>query len=202
MIKYHLQLIVILTFLSGVVYLWRGGKNIVLSQVTTTPIIEIDDSQSSTDSATVEKEENIFEEEVAGVATGEADILPSVDLLPLKERRMNKNIKVNKQTRHSCAAENFIVDISLKKTEKAKILLKKKEVTSGKLEIGNLPAGIDVFFSQNKDYVTLVNEKSRYVELEISKQDGAQKGSFNLPIFYLDDDSQETTVCQIGVVNL
>ncbi len=122
-------------------------------------------------------------------------------LPPLKERKLNKHPVIAAGAKHNCRAENFKIDISGRTSAQARIALGGKKVRSGEIEIGSLPLGIDIQFSENRDYLRGVSQNDGAFNLEISNQEGSQKGNFSIPILYTDKESGQTTVCQINVIN-
>jgi hypothetical protein len=72
---------------------------------------------------------------------------------------------------------------------------------AGEIEIGSLPFGIDILFSQNRDYLHGVFEKDSALDLEIMNQEGSQKGNFSIPIIFTDKERNQTTVCQMNIIN-
>jgi hypothetical protein len=120
---------------------------------------------------------------------------------PLKERILNKDFRIAQKAAYRCDAENFRIDISGRISAQARILLGGKEVQLGELEIGSLPIGVDILFSQNRDYLHEVSQNDSAFDLEIVNQEGSQKGSFSIPILYTDRESNQITICQINIIN-
>ncbi|MCX7616316.1 MAG: hypothetical protein N2Z68_02915 [Patescibacteria group bacterium] len=114
---------------------------------------------------------------------------------PLKERRVEKIINLTRDAVISCDSEPFSILIQEGNSYKVNMSLDGK--TLKKLEIGDLPLGIDVTFEENSDY--LVQTDKNTLTLNIKVQKGAQKGNFNIPVVYESDSF--TTVCQINVIN-
>ncbi len=161
----------------------------------------ISETESETISTT---EENITQEE-AEESVSEEIVLPPEPVLPpkppLKERKINKNFNLSKEASHRCEAETFVVDISGKQSAQARIIFSGKKVNFGEIEIGNLPLGIDIKFLNNQDYLHLVSANDDAFDLEIINQEGSSKGSFNIPILYTDKETNQTTICQINIIN-
>jgi hypothetical protein len=119
----------------------------------------------------------------------------------MSRARCGKTNKIAQKAAHRCDAEIFRIDISGRVSAQARILLGGKKIQSGEIEIGSLPIGIDILFSQNRDYLRGVSQNDGAFDLEIVNQEGSQKGSFSIPILYTDRVSNQITVCQINIVN-
>jgi len=120
---------------------------------------------------------------------------------PLKERALNRDFRIAQKAAHRCDAEIFRIDISGRVSAQARILLGGKKVQSGEVEIGSLPIGIDILFSENRDYLHGVSQNDGAFDVEIVNQEGSQKGSFSITMLYTDRESNQITVCQINIVN-
>lgn len=112
----------------------------------------------------------------------------------LKERIINREIKIKNSERISCKIEPFSIYLNENEVRQVKILLNSKNTK--KLEIGNLPPGIDIIFASNKDYQ--IQTDSNELILNISREINSVKGNFNLPIIFNSDDA--TVICQINVI--
>ncbi len=119
---------------------------------------------------------------------------------PLKERKLEKRIIVDKNAWHGCEAVNFTVDISNKNSAIVELNLNGKRDSLEDLEIGSLPYGIDITFLTNTNYSWSPAKSDNVAVLQIVNQVGSQKGNFSIPIIYQSGNS--TAVCQINVVNL
>jgi len=131
----------------------------------------------------------------------ETNNLPLLSKPQLKSHFLNKKVEISKASPHRCEADNFTINISNKTSASLKILLKGKKVQRGELEIGNLPYGIDITFTQNQNYLQQISQNDNVLDLKIINQEGSQKGSFNIPILYTDKENNQTTVCQINIIN-
>ncbi len=134
------------------------------------------------------------------------EIVPSPELSPpnlppLKERVLNKNFRIAQTAAHRCNAETFRIDVSGKTSAQARIMLGGKKVQSGEIEIGSLPLGIDIQFSDGRDYLRGVSQNDGAFDLGITSQNGSEKGNFSIPILYTDKETNQTTICQINIIN-
>jgi hypothetical protein len=113
---------------------------------------------------------------------------------PLKARKFEKIINIKNPDNLSCSADQFSINIKEGETKFVNFKLKGEGIKN--LEIGSLPAGIDIVFSENNDYQISTN--SDIVQLKIYRQKGSEKGNFSLPIIFSSKDS--TIICQINVI--
>ncbi len=120
---------------------------------------------------------------------------------PIRSRTLNKNFRIVQESAYRCDAESFKIDLSGKASAQDKITLGGKKIQSGEIEIGSLPTGVDIQFSNNEDYLYKLSASDNILDLKIVNQEGSQKGSFSVPIFYTDNENNQTTVCQINIVN-
>ncbi len=121
----------------------------------------------------------------------------------LSVRHFEKTVDIDKHAGHSCRAEQFRIDVSNQEfVETRLIITNSKAFVSGELEIGSLPDGIDIRFSESGDYVYHVAPNDTEVGISMVTQVGAQKGDFTIPIFYTQrGDLDSSVVCQINIVN-
>ncbi len=118
---------------------------------------------------------------------------------PLKEHKLEKQIILDENAQPGCQATNFTIDISNKNSAIVELDLNGKRDSFEDLEIGSLPLGIDIIFLNNADYSWSPSKSDNTAVLQITNQDGSQKGSFSIPIIYTKGNS--TTICQINIVN-
>ena len=170
-----------------------SGWPLVLAEETTTTT-----APTSTDEITVQQQ--IDEESTPEDITLPQEPAP-LPKPPLKERVINRYFRIAQEAAQRCDAEIFRIDISGGVSAQARILLGGKKVQSGEIEIGSLPIGIDILFSENRDYLHGVSQNDSAFDLEIVNQEGSQKGSFSIPILYTDRESNQITVCQINITN-
>jgi hypothetical protein len=153
-----------------------------------------EEEQSSENSDTLDEE---------GVSLSVAVIeeLQVAQTEPLKERKVEKIVNLDKDAYHKCNIEPFQIDISNRQTAFVHILLEKGKIQgSEEIEIGSLPIGIDLLFSKNEDYLYRPQIDESSLDVEITNQPGSQKGNFSIPIIYTSGNS--TTICQINIINL
>jgi hypothetical protein len=157
-----------------------------------------EEEQSSENSDELDEEVN---EEGGSLSVPVIEELQVVQPEPLKERRVEKIVNLDKNATHKCNAEPFRIDISNRQMAFVHILLEKGKIQgSEEIEIGSLPIGIDLTFSKNKDYLYRPQIDEESLEIEITNQSGSQKGNFSIPIIYTNGNS--TTICQINIINL
>lgn len=152
--------------------------------------------EQSTQDEQVIEEESIFEEEpiLSDFFQTNLFFFP-----PLKERKLEKKIQIDKNAFHSCAVNNFTIDISGQKQLTVELRLEGMRSDFEHLEIGSLPLGIDITFLSNADYNWQPQKDQEATVLQIINQEGSQKGNFSIPIIYQSGNS--TTICQINVIN-
>ena len=128
------------------------------------------------------------------------DTREEVVIEPRREVEIEKENIDYTNTSDSCKADPFLVDISngMKTTTIYTIDTKSRETTR-KIQIGDLPQGVDVRFGSNNSYSKNVKDGETKFILEIKKEEGDQKGSFNIPIIYTVGESK--VICQISVSN-
>jgi hypothetical protein len=113
---------------------------------------------------------------------------------PLKIRKFEKIINIKNTDNLSCSTDQFSINISEGETKFVNFKLKGERIKN--LEIGSLPAGIDIVFAENNDYQISTNDD--IVQLKIYRQRGSEKGNFSLPIIFSSKNS--TIICQINVI--
>ncbi|MCJ7804412.1 hypothetical protein MUP35_01625 [Patescibacteria group bacterium] len=148
-------------------------------------------------------EEVTEEPEVNEESAGEQMIQLAEPLLPpkppLKKRKLNKSVKIEKNANYNCSVEPFRVNLVNANQALVKLRFQNPEIES-EIEIGSLPLGIDVVIAKNKDYLYQPQLNEQVLNLEITKQEGAQEGSFSIPILY-SKNKNSTIICQINVIN-
>ncbi len=150
----------------------------------------------------IQEEEEVVQEEIEENIQEQIVVFQEPPRPSLKERKINKNFNISRQTPHRCEVENFSIDISGRQSVQVKLIFSGKKVNFGEVEIGNLPLGIDIKFSSNQDYLQTISSNDVFLVLEILNQEGSQKGNFNIPIIFTDKEKNESTICQMNVVNL
>jgi hypothetical protein len=144
-----------------------------------------------------EEQEEIIEEDYTEITGRDEPLQPQPP--PLKERRPQKPVRFDKNARHSCAANNFTVNISGQSLAIAELKLEGGRSDIENLEIGSLPLGIDITFLNNSDYEYRPQISDNAAVLQIINQPGSQKGDFNIPIIF--KSGNLTTICQINTIN-
>lgn len=145
-------------------------------------------------------------EEISEPVDQEESLSPSVVVQvsvppPLLARKLKKSISIDAQATHSCGLELFKVDISGQASATGRMILNPDADVPYEAEIGSLPAGIDLTFSQNGQHsISLGHEKS--LDLDIVSQPGSQKGDFNILLIYVQKGARDSSVvCQMNIVN-
>jgi hypothetical protein len=113
---------------------------------------------------------------------------------PLKIRKFEKIINIKNLDNLSCSTDQFSINIKEGETKFVNFKLRGEGIKN--LEIGSLPAGIDIVFVENNDYQISTNND--IVQLKIYRQRGSEKGNFSLPIIFSSKNS--TIICQINVI--
>jgi hypothetical protein len=118
-------------------------------------------------------------------------------------RTYNKKIFVNKDAKHTCEAEFFKVDLSDRDSATNTILLTKEADVQYEIEVGSLPEGYDMKFSNNSKYEKIIGLGDDSTDITIQKKSKASKGNFTIPIIYTQKGVFDSSViCQMNIVNL
>jgi len=149
-------------------------------------------SDNAKTSEIIEPEETTTVEEAASATTTEESKLIFQE--PLKIRKFEKMINIKNFDDLSCSADQFSINIKEEETKFVNFKLKGEGIKN--LEIGSLPAGIDIVFAENNDYQISTN--SDIVQLKIYRQRGSEKGNFSLPIIF--NSKNSTIICQINII--
>lgn len=123
---------------------------------------------------------------------------------PLSEltRVYEKEIFVNKDAKHHCEAEFFSVDMSQKESTINTIFFTKESEIPYEIEIGSLPIGVDIRFSENNSYYKNLGSTEESIDISIIKDNNALKGNFTVPIIYTQKGLFDSAViCQINIIN-
>jgi hypothetical protein len=152
-----------------------------------------EEGNSAETSQIIEPEEETTKVEEAVPATTTEESKPILQE-PLKIRKFEKIINVKNLDDLSCSADQFSVNIKEGETKFVNFKLKGEGIKN--LEIGSLPAGIDIVFAQNNDYEIYTNDE--IVKLKIYRQKGSEKGNFSLPIIF--NSKNSTIICQINII--
>jgi hypothetical protein len=113
---------------------------------------------------------------------------------PLKVRKFEKIINIKNTDNLSCSADQFSINIKEGETKFVNFKLKGEGIKN--LEIGNLPAGIDIVFAENNDYQISTNKD--IVQIKIYRQRGSERGNFSIPIIF--NSKSSTIICQINII--
>lgn len=122
---------------------------------------------------------------------------------PLSEltRVYDKELFVNKDAKHECHAEFFRVDMSEKSSTLNTIIFTKEANISYEMEIGSLPIGVDIRFSESNSYHKNLGSEDETIDISISKESDAPKGNFTVPIIYTQKGVFDSSViCQLNIV--
>lgn len=122
--------------------------------------------------------------------------------VPPPLRIFTKKIFVNKDAVHTCTAEVFTVDMSKQSSAQNTLNLTKEADIAYEVEVGSLPTGIDVRFTDTNDYSKQIGLEDTAVDFTITKKANAATGSFTIPIIYTQKGVFDSSViCQVNVVN-
>lgn len=130
---------------------------------------------------------------------------PIQEEIPLSEltRVYDKEIFVNKDAKHECKAEFFRVDMSERSSALNTIQFTKEANISYEMEIGSLPIGVDIRFSESNSYHKNLGSEDESIDISITKESDAPKGDFSVPIIYTQKGVFDSSViCQLNIVNL
>ena len=112
----------------------------------------------------------------------------------LKLRKIEKEVEIKNVDNIDCFLDSFYVNIKESETKFVNLKLIGDKIKN--LEIGSLPEGIDVVFSENNDYqISTANE---IIQIKIYRQQNSSKGDFSLPIIFNSKDS--IIICQINII--
>jgi hypothetical protein len=183
------------------------STNTTTNQINTTATSTIQTTSTFSSSENLTEEttiEETTEEEQAEISQPELipEEPPQPPPPPLKQRKIEKEVKIDFSAPYICKAKNFSIDISNKNQAIIEIELLGTKPQNSTLEIGNLPLGIDITFLNTANYTwnPLPNEITAV--LQITNQPGSQKGNFNIVILYTDNSTQKSSICQVNIINL
>ena len=121
----------------------------------------------------------------------------------LKIRKLEKEIKTDKQASNRCYVKPFVTNLSGVASAQAEIIFEIAGGMSAEIEVGSLPIDIDLVFSQNNDYFITPQSGVNRLGLTINKGEQSQKGSFSIPIIFTKKGVVDSaTICQINIINL
>jgi len=160
-------------------------------------------SQENNNQENIEENNNEEENEEEETEPSQPQLKPEESPQPpLKQRKLEKEVKIDFSAPYICKAKNFSIDLTGKNQVFVELELLGTKPQNSTLEIGNLPLGIDITFLNTTDYnfSPLPNETTAV--LQITNQPGSQKGNFNIIILYTDNSTQKSSTCQVNIVNL
>ncbi len=197
----------------------ESDTNIVPAEETTETGAPADTGGEETAAPATEDLEGIFTEEEPEAALPEElaeEVLPEalVEEPPfiaplvqrLKDRRLDREIKIDSGASHKCEVIDFNLDVSNQDLAVAEMILDgdRENFSKEELEIGNLPPGIDMTFLGSGGYKYSPTKDENSLYLQVTKEENTLEGNFNLSIIYTGtkENSDSITLCQINVINL
>ena len=120
---------------------------------------------------------------------------PTIPPYDFEARVYDKKIDVYQNAAHSCSFENFIIDFSSGNNQ-TNILTVKGGI--GLLEIGSIPAGIDVRFD-NQKYDYTLDGLIDTIPVTFSKKDTTISSNFSLPVVYTHNN--KSVICQVNIIH-
>lgn len=192
-----------LIFLLIFAWIFSGWPLVQAEETATSTGVAVSIDATSTPTST----DQIITQQPADEENAPEEIMPSPeppqpDLPPLTERKFDKRVAIARGAPHFCRSENFTVRVSHGSSARLRVALEGKEIQNGELEIGSLPFGVEAAFSQSGDYLNRVSKNDRVSELEFVSREGSQRGSFSISVFYTDTNTNQTTACQINLINV
>lgn len=126
---------------------------------------------------------------------------------PQPQTESENQIVFDPQAQHSCAIDPFVIELKPNTTSAItinlhKFHLEKKEVVL----LGSLPFGVEASFISNNGarLEVPINENQEIIQLREVDSIGssAQKGSFNIPVIFSEEDNQSKsmTACQFNLI--
>ena len=150
----------------------------------------------------VTEPEEIIEEEPE-VASYEEPSTPPPEARPIR-RMLNREIRLDYEAVHRCVVEPFQTVAVEPGSYAVNITFVDSNVSApDELEIGDLPEGVDIVFEPTRDYIFHPSSDEHETELRITVKPGAQRGSFSIPILYMQRSAYgSTVVCQLNIITL
>ena len=112
-------------------------------------------------------------------------------------REFTKDVDVIIDATHSCSFETFDVLLSENDEVINTLQLVGASRLDNKVEIGNLPAGIDMRFTKNQKYLYTPTFGEKNIKISLWKKKDAKGGNYNVPIMYTQDGVM--TLCQMNI---
>lgn len=142
----------------------------------------------------------IFSEEFKSVV--EHPVLVHKEKIEDYEKRIYQgDIDTEDMTPVSCVFEDITkIQMKYKQSSNISIFLP-ENIGEGVVEIGSLPRGFDMFFSDNSTKQINYTPELKSINFTIRKGENPQKGSFIIPIFFQHLEGNQISICQINLVN-
>lgn len=116
-------------------------------------------------------------------------------------RKFDKEINFNPSAEHKCFSEVFNIDMSNKDNMTVAMSFEKDKVSTYDIEVGSLPGGIDVKFS-NDSYIKTLGKDETSTLFKIKNSSNSNKGNYNISFIFTKKGAVESSsVCQINIVN-
>lgn len=164
--------------------------------------VETFEGEEQPSDETIVEEENAVEDETTTLEEDNTPHFIPLPTPPLKTRRYGVEIFPDLKANHSCEAETLRVDLTEQPFAFRKIFLETFAGFSYSLEVGSLPDGIDVVFSETKIHLLHTDTPLTEATVEISKQDGARKGDFSIPLIFIERGAEDSAfICQLNIAN-
>ncbi len=119
-------------------------------------------------------------------------------------RKITRDIEPDQNPIHTCKPSIFSVNLKNRSEYQMSLLVENPgEHASQSIEIGSLPKGIDLYFVGENKYKKMSEENKLSVEVKISKDPEAQKGSFNVLFIHTSKtlESESVSICQVNLIN-
>lgn len=134
----------------------------------------------------------------------EIPIVLEPTLTPSAPYEYRREFEIDPDATHSCAAVPETLTVTRQESVRFFITLSHGE-DSGRevLELGSMPYGIDMRFALGDSHFLDKVESREEVQVEVTIDPGAQRGSLSVPIIYGKrvDGEDSFVVCQVNVVN-
>ncbi len=116
-------------------------------------------------------------------------------------RKFNKETNFNPNAEHKCFSEVFNIDMSNKDNMTVAMSFEKDIDSVYEIEVGSLPGGIDIKFS-NDSYIKTLSGNESSTLFKIKNSPNSNKGNYNISfIFTKKNEVQSSSVCQVNIVN-
>lgn len=162
----------------------------------------VDPDESNTEADALTEQEN-FETSVSEDPQVETFIIEQ-EAVKLTRRVFTRQVVLDRAARHACTVEPFTLDISEREQTPGTITISHKGTpVRGVLEVGSFPDGVIVGVGEPDQFEYEVSAKEERIPLIISKEVGAQTGSFNISFFYTVqvNGKDSTALCQMNLLH-